>query len=384
MSKRDYYEILGVDRSADEAALKTAYRKLAMKFHPDRNPDDAEAEAKFKEANEAYDILKDSEKRRQYDQFGHAAFDGTGGYNQGQGFGGQGFGGFSDVFEDIFGEFMGGRRGGGGGGGRDRAQAGADLRMDLEISLEEAFSGTSTDLNVPSMTSCEPCSGTGAKDGAQPSTCGTCHGRGRVRAQQGLFAVERACPTCQGMGQIIKDPCDACHGQGRVRKNRSLNVDIPAGVDDGTRLRLSGNGEAGMRGGRAGDLYLFIHITPHPIFEREGAHVQCRVPISMTTAALGGQIEVPTLGGKRARITIPEGTQHGRQFRLRGKGMPTLRGRQHGDMYVRVAVETPVNLNSQQIDLLKQFEEAGDSADTSPESSGFFSRVKDFWEDLTD
>lgn len=388
MSKRDYYEVLGVARGADEGELKRAYRKQAMKYHPDRNPDDAEAEAKFKEVNEAYDVLKDAEKRQQYDQFGHAAFDGSGGPGGfGGGFGGQqgGFGGgFADVFDDIFGEFMGGRRGGGGAGPQSRAQAGADLRVDLEISLEEAFSGTTATLNVPSMSSCEECDGTGAADGAKPVTCSTCHGRGRVRAQQGFFTVERTCPTCHGMGQMIEDPCKACHGQGRVRKNRSLNVDVPAGVDDGTRLRLAGEGEAGMRGGKPGDLYVFIQVTPHPLFHREGAHVQCRVPISMATAALGGQIEVPTLGGKRARVTIPEGTQSGRQFRLKGKGMPMLRGRDKGDMYVKVAVETPVNLNKKQKKLLEEFQQAGSAEDTSPESASFFARVKDFWEDLTD
>ncbi len=389
MAKRDYYDVLGVSKSADEAELKRAYRKLAMQYHPDRNKDDAEAEAKFKEVNEAYDILKDGQKRAQYDQFGHAAFDPSMGGGQG-GFGGgfqggfrqgEGFGGFADVFDDIFGEFMGGRRGGG--GGRERAERGADLRIDLEISLEEAFAGTTATLNVPTMVSCEVCTGTGAKDGAKPTTCPTCQGRGRVRAQQGIFAVERTCPTCQGTGQIIDDPCTACAGQGRVRKTTSLNVDVPAGVDDGTRLRVPGKGEAGVRGGGAGDLYVFIRVAPHPLFHRDGPHIQCRVPISMATAALGGQIEVPTVGGKRARITIPEGTQTGRQFRLKGKGMPTLRGRQTGDMYVQVAVETPVNLTSKQKKLLKEFADAG-SDDTSPESAGFLKRVKDFWEDLTE
>ncbi len=384
MSKRDYYEVLGVDKGADEKALKSAYRKQAMKFHPDRNPDDSEAEARFKEVNEAYDVLKDAEKRQQYDQFGHAAFEQGGPGGMGGGFGGgQGFGGgFADVFEDIFGEFMGGRRGGGPGG--QRAQRGNDLRVDLEISLEEAFAGTTAEINVPSLAECSSCNGSGAKDGAAPTTCGTCHGHGRVRAQQGFFSVERACPTCGGQGQVIEDPCNNCHGHGRVRENRNLNVDVPAGVDDGTRLRLSGEGEAGVRGGGRGDLYVFVSVTPHPIFEREGPHVLAHVPISMVTAAMGGQIEVPTLGGGRARLTIPGGTQSSRQFRLKGKGMPTLRSRHTGDMYVKVKVETPVNLNKRQKELLKEFEEAGDKTETSPEASGFFGRVKDLWDDLTD
>ncbi len=382
MAKRDYYEILGVDRGADAATIKSAYRKLAMKYHPDRNQDDPSAEQKFKDAGEAYDILKDEQKRAAYDQFGHEAFDGTGNQH-GAGFGGQGFGAssFSDVFDDLFGDFMGG--GGAGRRGGQTRNRGNDLRYNMEITLEEAFEGKKADIRVPSSVSCEACSGSGSAEGAQPTSCPTCHGRGRVRAQQGFFTVERACPSCHGQGKIIKDPCTSCGGSGRVQKERTLSVNIPIGVEEGTRIRLAGEGEAGMRGGPAGDLYIFLSIAPHDLFQRDGKDLFCRVPISMTQAALGGQIEVPTLGGGRARISIPEGTQSGKQFRLRGKGMPGLRGQGKGDLYIQSVVETPVKLSRKQKDLLKQLDE--DMTDkNSPDTSGFFSKVKGFWDELKD
>ena len=378
--KRDFYEMLGVSKGADEKTLKSAYRKLAMQYHPDRNPGDAEAERKFKEIGEAYEVLKDPQKRAAYDRFGHAAFEQGGGAGFGGGFGGGGQqGGFSDIFEDIFGEMMGGGRQRRSSGGRER---GADLRYNMEIGLEEAYHGKTAQIRVPTSIQCDNCSGSGAKPGTQPTTCGTCSGTGRVRAAQGFFSIERTCPTCHGRGQTINDPCPKCSGQGRVTEERSLSVNIPAGIEDGTRIRLAGEGEAGLRSGPSGDLYIFLSVRPHEFFQRDGADLYCSVPISMTTAALGGQFEVVTLDGTKTRVKVPEGTQAGKQFRLRGKGMPVLRSSQMGDLYIQVAIETPQNLSKRQRELLTEFEELS-SKENSPESSGFFSRMKDFFDTLS-
>jgi len=377
MAKQDYYDTLGVDRGADADSIKKAYRKLAMKYHPDRNPDDAKAEQQFKEVNEAYEVLKDDEKRAAYDRFGHAAFE-QGGPGGPGGFGGGFASGFADIFDEMFGEFgMGGARRGGG-----RPGKGADLRFNMEVSLEDAFEGKQTDIRVPTSVSCDSCHGTGAEGGAKPVTCGTCHGHGRVRSQQGFFTVERTCPTCQGTGETIKDPCRTCAGSGRVQKEKKLSVNIPAGVEDGTRIRLAGEGEAGLRGAPAGDLYIFLTVAPHRFFQRDGADIYCRVPIPMTRAALGGTIEVPTVEGKLARITIPSGTPTGHQFRLKGKGMTILRSKARGDMFVQAMVETPVNLSKRQKELLEEFENESPTDQTSPQSHGFFDKVKDLWEDL--
>ena len=379
MAKPDYYETLGVNRGVDEKALKSAYRKLAMKYHPDRNPDDDAAEAKFKEVNEAYDVLKDDEKRAAYDQFGHAAFEGGGPS-------GAGGGGFADIFDEMFGDFMGGGRQAGN-RGRAGASRGADLRYNMQISLEDAFQGRETQIRVPTAVTCEDCNGLGAAKGSHPTTCGMCQGRGKVRAQQGFFTIERTCPTCNGTGQVIEDPCQTCGGAGRVQKEKTLKVTIPAGVEDGTRIRLAGEGEAGAKGGGAGDLYIFVAVAPHRMFRRDAADLHIRVPIPMATAALGGSIEVPTIEGKRAKVTIPKGAQSGHQFRLRGKGMSVLRSQARGDMYIDVVVETPVNLSKRQEELLREFQgekPAKGQSTTSPESEGFFSRVKELWEDLTD
>ena len=375
MEKRDYYETLGVSRDADGDTIKRAYRKLAMDFHPDRNPDDAEAEARFKEAAEAYEILKDDQKRAAYDRFGHAAFENGGAGHPG------GFdfaSGFSDIFDEVFGDFMGGRR------GRAQSGRGADLRYNLEISLEDAFHGRKVDIRVPTSVTCEACDGSGAEGGAEPITCPTCSGMGKVRSQQGFFTIERTCPSCGGHGQTIDQPCGSCNGSGRVHKDKTLSVNIPAGVEDGTRIRLADEGEAGLRGAPAGDLYIFLNIKTHPLFEREGADVFCKVPLPMTTAALSGVIEVPTVDGTRANVSIPEGTQSGQQFRLRGKGMTVLNSKGRGDMYIETVVETPVHLTKRQKELLGEFSEAGGSRSHSPQSEGFFTRVKEIWEDLTD
>ena len=376
MAKRDYYDVLGVQRNASEQDLKSAFRKLAKDHHPDRNPDDNGAEQKFKEINEAYEVLKDPQKRAAYDRFGHAAFDGGMGGRGGGGFGPDFASSMSDIFDDLFGEFMGGRRGGQ--QRRSGRERGADLRYNMEITLDDAFSGKTAQIRVPTSVTCETCSGTGAKAGTKPVTCGTCGGAGKVRASQGFFTIERTCPTCQGRGETIADPCPACNGAGRVVKERTLSVNIPAGVEDGTRIRLSGEGEAGLRGGPAGDLYIFLSIKPHEFFQRDGADVFCRVPISMTTAALGGQVEVPTLDGTVSRVKIPEGTESGKQFRLKGKGMPVLRSNTSGDLYIQADVETPKNLTRRQRELLEEFEKLS-AKDTSPESTGFFARMKDLF-----
>ena len=383
MSKRDFYDVLGVARGATDEEIKKAFRKKAKELHPDRNKDNPDAESQFKEANEAYEILKDSEKKAAYDRFGHAAFDGGmggGGGRPGGGFhGGQDFGSaFSDVFDDLFGDIMGG--GGGARGGRQRASRGSDLRYNLRVTLEEAYNGLQKTINVPGSATCNVCSGTGAEGGSEPTTCPTCSGMGKVRAQQGFFTVERTCPTCSGLGQIIKNPCGACGGTGRVEKERALAVNVPPGVETGTRIRLSGEGEAGLRGGPSGDLYIFVEVTQHKLFERDGTNLFCRVPVSMGTAALGGSIEVPTIDGGRTRVQIPSGSQSGRQMRLRGKGMPALRGGGSGDMFIELAVETPVNLTSRQKELLKEFEAL--SEENNPESSSFFSSVKNFWDNM--
>lgn len=379
MAKRDYYELLGVSKGASEQELKKAYRKKAMELHPDRNKDNPEAEAKFKEVNEAYDVLKDGDKKAAYDRYGHAAFEGGMGGGQGGGFhpGGGDFGSaFSDIFDDLFGDFGGGRRGGGG----QRATRGSDLRYNLTITLEEAFTGKQQNVSVTSSVACDTCDGSGAEGGAEPSTCPTCSGMGKVRAQQGFFTVERTCPTCSGRGQIITNPCASCAGSGRQQRERSLGVNIPAGVETGTRIRLAGEGEAGMRGGPAGDLYIFIEVEDHEIFEREGPNLFCRVPVSMTKAALGGEIEVPTIDGGKSRVKVPAGSQSSKQMRLKGKGMPAIRSNQLGDLFLELAVETPVNLSSAQKDLLKEFEKL--SENNSPESNDFFGKVKTFWDGM--
>jgi molecular chaperone DnaJ len=373
MSKRDYYEILGVSRSCTEIELKAAFRKLAMKHHPDRNPGDKECEHRFKEINEAYDVLKDGDKRAAYDRFGHAAFEhGVGG--PGHGFGADFGSAFADIFEGIFG-MAGGR---GRGSGRER---GSDLRYNMEISLDEAFTGKTAQIRIPTSVTCEACSGSGARAGTKPKPCATCGGAGKIRHAQGFFTLERTCPTCHGRGQVIDDPCKVCGGGGRVTRERTLSVNIPTGVEDGTRIRLAGEGEAGLRGGPPGDLYIFLEVAPHEFFQRDGADLHCRVPISMPSAALGGEFEVPAIDGSKVRVKVPAGTQTGRRFRLTGKGMPVLRTKQTGDMYVQVAVETPQNLTKRQRELLAEFEKLS-SKETQPESAGFFSRVKEFFDGL--
>ncbi len=375
MAKRDFYDVLGVARGASADEIKKAYRAKAKELHPDRNSDNPNAEAQFKEVNEAYDVLKDGQKKSAYDRFGHQAFEG------GMGNGGQRGGfqqgdfasAFSDVFEDLFGDFVGGQRG----GGRSRAQRGSDLRYNLRVTLEEAWSGIQKSINVPTSVACGSCHGSGAEGGSEPVTCPTCSGMGKVRAQQGFFTVERTCPTCGGAGQTIKNPCKVCGGAGRVEKERQLSVNIPAGVETGTRIRLAGEGEAGLRGGPTGDLYIFIEVREHALFQRDGVNLYCRIPVSVTTAALGGEVEVPTIDGGRSNVKIPAGSQTGKQMRLRSKGMPALRGGGSGDMLIELAVETPVNLTGRQKELLREFERL--SEDNNPESSTFFSKVRNFW-----
>ncbi len=379
MSKRDYYEILGVNKDVDTKALKSAYRKLALKYHPDQNPGDAEAEAQFKEVGEAYAMLSDEEKRAAYDRYGHSAFEnGMGGGGGGHPFGG---GDPSDIFENIFSQVFGG--GMGGGRSRDAPGRGNDLRYDMTISMEEAFAGKETEISVPSSVTCQTCSGSGAEPGTQPENCGQCGGAGRVRAQQGFFTMERTCGRCGGRGQIIVHPCHKCHGAGKVRENRKLSVKIPAGVESGMRIRLSGEGEAGPRGGPSGDLYIFVDVRGHDLFERDSQNLYCHTPVMMTTAALGGEIEIPTIDGTRARVTIPPGAQTGRKLRLRGKGMPSLRGGGRGDLYIEVFVETPRKLTTRQKELLREFC-AESQAGCNPESESFLGRVKRFWDDLTE
>ena len=382
MAKRDYYEVLGAKKGASADELKKAYRAKAKELHPDRNSDNPQAEAQFKEVNEAYEVLKDDQKKAAYDRFGHAAFEGgMGGGPRPGGYGGQQgdfASAFSDVFEDLFGDFMG--RGGGGGGGRSRAQRGSDLRYNMRVSLEEAYTGSQKSITVPTSVTCDICHGSGAEGGAEPVTCPTCNGMGKVRAQQGFFTIERTCHQCNGMGQIIKNPCKTCGGQGRVQKEKQLSVNIPQGVETGTRIRLAGEGEAGLRGGPNGDLYIFIEVKEHALFQRDGVHLFCRVPVSMPTAAMGGEIEVPTIDGGKARVKVPAGAQSGKQMRLRSKGMPALRSSNTGDMVIELAVETPVNLTSRQRELLKEFEKL--SEENNPEGSSFFSKVKSFWEGM--
>jgi molecular chaperone DnaJ len=368
MAKRCYYEVLEVERTAGDGELKSAFRKLAMKWHPDRNPSDKSCEVRFKEINEAYEILKDPDKRAAYDRFGHAAFEHAGS-GAAHGFGDVASA-FADIFDDLFG--MGGARRGRG-GGRER---GADLRYNMEISLEEAYFGKTAQVRLPTSVTCEACSGSGAKVGTKPKACPTCGGQGRIRHAQGFFTLERTCPACQGRGQVIDNPCPSCSGSGRVTRERALSVNIPAGVEDGTRIRLAGEGEAGVRAGPAGDLYIFLAIGAHAFFHREGADLHCRVPISMVLAAIGGEIEVPTIDGNHSRVKVPEGTQSGRRFRLQGKGMPVLRSKQTGDMYIQVLVETPQKLSKRQRELLNEFERLS-SQDTQPEAAGFFGKVKE-------
>jgi molecular chaperone DnaJ len=381
MEKRDYYKILGVSRGASDDEIKKAFRRQAKAHHPDRNQDDPEAERRFVEVNEAYDVLSDSQKRAAYDRFGHAAFEHGG---PGAGAGAHGFGAdfsssMSDIFDDLFGEFMGGRQT----RRRQGRERGGDLRYNMEITLADAYFGKRADIRVPTSVVCESCSGTGAEGGAQPAVCGTCGGIGRVRATQGFFTIERTCPACHGAGVVVENPCPDCGGTGRQTRERTLSVEIPPGVEDGTRIRLAGEGEAGLRGGPPGDLYIFLSIEPHELFQRDGADLFCRVPIQMTTAALGGQIEVPTISGDSATIRIPEGTEAGHEFRVHGKGMPVLRSKATGDLYVQVEVETPKNLTRKQKELLREFEK-GSTQKTSPEATGFLARVKAFWERVGD
>ena len=374
MADKDFYEILGVQKNASDDEIKKSYRKLAMKYHPDRNKDDKESERKFKEVSAAYEILKDSEKRSAYDQYGHDAFR--------QGGGGQGFGDFGGGFSDIFEEFFGG---GFGGQSRQRGpQRGNDLRYNMSVSLQEAYSGKKSQIRIPSYEGCDLCSATGSADKTGPSTCSTCGGQGKVRSTQGFFSIERPCPTCGGEGSSIKNPCLKCSGTGQVKKQKTISVTIPAGVDTGTRIRISGEGEPGQRGAGNGDLYIFVEVQKDKLFEREEENIFCQIPISITTAILGGDVEVPTIEGKKARLNIPAGTQSETQFRLKGKGMSILRQTRRGDMYVETNVEIPVNLNSKQKAILQEFEkEGGTSKKHSPKSQSFFSKLKEVWEDLT-
>jgi molecular chaperone DnaJ len=371
MAKRCFYETLGVERVAKEGDLKSAFRKAAMECHPDRNPGDHSAEERFKELNLAYETLKDPQKRAAYDRFGHAAFENGGGMG---GMGGADFGaGMADIFESMFGDIM-GRRGRGG----SAATRGSDLRYNMEITLEDAFAGKVAQVRMPTPVTCESCGGSGAKAGCKPHACQTCGGQGKVRSTQGFFLMERTCPSCQGRGEVCDDPCTSCSGQGRVTRERTLQVNIPPGVEEGTRIRLGGEGEAGLRGGPSGDLYIFLSIAPHSFFQRDGADLYCRVPVAMTEAALGGQIEVPTIAGAAEKVKISEGTQSGKQFRIKGRGMPVLRSREIGDLYIQVEVEIPKNLSKRQRELLEEFRQAS-SEDNHPEATGFFARVKDLF-----
>lgn len=389
----DYYKILGIEKGANADEIKKAYRKQAMKYHPDQNKGDSAAEEKFKEVNHAYDVLKDEQKRAAYDRYGAAAFDGSmgpGAGSGGAGFGGGGFGAgsFSDIFEDMFGDFMGGQRGGGRGNGG--ATRGSDMQYTMEISLDDAFKGKEAKIKIPVNDTCDLCKGSGAESGSSAQTCSTCDGIGRVRQQQGFFTIERGCPTCGGAGTFIKSPCKKCAGSGRTRTDKTLKVKIPAGVETGRRIRLTGEGEAGVRGGPRGDLYVLLSVKPHKLFQRDGANLYCRVPITVTRAALGGEVQVPTIEGTRATVKVPAGTQTGQQFRLKSKGMSILRSESRGDMYIEIFVETPVNLNKKQQDLLRDLDasmggETGSATNkNSPESSGFFKKMKEFWDDLSE
>ncbi|MDE0307788.1 MAG: molecular chaperone DnaJ [Albidovulum sp.] len=375
MEKRDYYDVLGVSRGVSGDEIKKAYRRKAKALHPDRNSGDPDSEAKFKEVNEAYEILSDSDKKAAYDRFGHAAFSGGiggggGGFHAGPDVGSA----FSEVFDDLFGDFMSGGR------SRQRSTRGADLRYNLQVDLEEAYQGSKKKLTVQASAPCDSCNGTGAEGGAEPSTCPTCSGAGKVRARQAFFTIEQTCPTCGGQGRIIKQPCRSCAGAGRVQKDQLIEVKVPPGVDNGTRIRLAGRGEAGLRGGTPGDLYVFVQVNPHPIFEREGNNLFCSLPVSFATAALGGEHDVPTIDGGKSRVRIPAGSQTGKHMRLRGKGMPSLQGGAHGDMLLEITVETPVNLTSRQKELLREFENL--SRDNNPNSTDFFGKVKGFWDDV--
>ena len=373
MAKQDFYATLGVSKEAGADDLKKSYRKLAMQFHPDRNPGDAAAEARFKEVNEAYDVLKDDQKRAAYDRFGHAAFEQGGG---GGGFDPSGGAGLGDIFDQMFGDFMGRGR------GRTGPRGGADIKAEVEIDLPEAFAGTKVQLRVPTRVQCDACTGTGSENKERGSdTCTTCGGAGKVRAQQGFFLIERACPTCGGRGRVVRNPCRVCQGAGTVQRDRTIQVAIPAGVEDGTRIRIGGEGEAGSSGAPSGDLYVHVGIRPHELFHRDGAHILCRVPVGMPLAALGGEVEVPAIDGSRAKVKVPPGTQTGDQFRLRGKGFSVLRSQARGDMVIQVAVETPQHLTRRQRELLEEFDsEAKGHAKGSPEAEGFFAKVRDFFE----
>ena len=373
MAKRDFYEVLGVNRDASDDEIKKAYRKLAMKFHPDRNPDNPKAEEQFKEAKEAYEILSDAQKRQAYDQFGHAGVDPQAGMG-----GGAGMGGFADAFSDIFGDIFGGGRGGG--GGRSTVYRGADLRYYLEISLEEAARGTDTRIRIPTMEECDTCHGSGARPGTQPKSCPTCGGAGQVRMQQGFFSIQQTCPKCHGTGRVIPEPCPTCHGAGRVKQHKTLQVKIPAGVDEGDRIRLAGEGEHGVNGGPPGDLFVQIHIKQHPVFQRDHNDLHCEMPVSFATAALGGEIEIPTLDGA-AKIKIPAETQSGKVFRLRGKGIRGIRSSGPGDLMCHVVVETPVNLTDRQKELLREFEAISDkdAGRHNPRAKSWMDKVKDFF-----
>lgn len=383
MAKRDYYEILGVSKTATADEMKKAYRKLALKYHPDHNPDNKEAEQNFKELNEAYEVLRDADKRAAYDRYGHAAFDPSmGGGRPGGRAGPGGFdfnftsGGFSDIFEEMFGDFMGAQRGSRG------AQRGSDLQYNLSLTLEEAFKGLKKSISIATGVACDTCHGSGAASGSGKKACDTCHGRGKVRAQQGFFTVERTCPSCHGVGEVIDNPCKSCQGSGRTRRQRDLNISVPAGVEDGTRIRLSGEGEAGMRGAPAGDLYVFVEVKAHKSFKRDGADLHTVVPISIVVAALGGSVEVPTIEGKHAKLTIPEGTQSGKVLRMKGKGMSILRQSGRGDMYVHIQVETPVNLTKKQKEILQQFGDSDKSGKTSPQASSLFVKMRKLWDSM--
>lgn len=380
---KDFYGVLGVAKDADAAAIKAAYRKLAMQYHPDRNKDNKDAEAKFKEINEAYDVLKDDQKRAAYDRFGSAAFDGSMGGGGAGGFDPSGFGNFTDIFEDMFGDIMGGRAGG---RGRTGARRGSDIQYTIEITLEDAFKGKEETIKIPVQDTCETCNGSGSEGGGAEN-CPACNGAGRIRATQGFFTIERTCTTCGGAGQVIRNPCKKCGGAGRVHREKTLRVNIPKGIDDGQRIRLAGEGEAGVRGGPSGDMYVLIAVKPHKFFRREGANLHCRVPIPMTTAALGGEIEVPQISGSRTKVKIPAGTQTGQQMRLRGKGMSVIRTESHGDLYIEIFVETPVNLGRKHVDMMKKLEESiggSEAKKHSPESSGFVNKMKELWSDLTE